>query len=461
MKYLYNKPVMFIGENDNDALIAEEWVRESLMILDASCVMLPRVHTDYKRAIASHGDVVNCNRPAKFEAERKVDGDDVTVQDATTAKVPIRLDHHLHTSFMIYDGEDSKSFKELVDQYLGPAMQSLSQEIDEIICAQKWQFRLKMVGKAGTDITKSTLTAINKQMNKLLVPQGNDRTFAFGPDMEENLLNESLFTDASQVGDDGTALREASLGKKFGMHNIQTQNMFTVDATDSQAAAINNTAGYAAGTKTFAIDATTSDTIAIGQWITIAGDMQPRQITAASGTPIDSITVDTGLSYAVADNAVVTVMSPGAIDLTAGYAQYYTKRMTVDGFTIAPQQGQLLSMGVTTPEYGLIGGKNSATSIKLDRSLEAAVVDDATVNLGPAGNYGLAFHKNAIAFITRPLAISRENGNSTRQAVFSYKGLNLRVSMTYNGSKQGTLVTIDCLAGVKVLDENLGVLVCG
>jgi len=448
--------------NDNDALIPEEWAREALLVLDEKTVMHPLVYTDYGKEIKRQGDIVHTHRPAQFEAERKVDGDAITKQNAESTDVQIRLDHHLHTSFIIYDGEESKSFKELVALYLGPAMQSIAQEVDEIIAAQKYAFRTKMVGKLGTDITKSTLISINQELNTLLAPQDDQRYFVMGPAMEAALLDVQLFTDASQVGDDGTALRNASLGKKFNMWNIMSQNMRAVGATDSAAAAVNNSGGYAAGSTDITIDGTTGDTIAIGQWVTIAGDMQPRQITAVSGTPVTQITLDKGLTYAVADNAVVTIMDPGAINLTAGYSAYYTKRMTVDGFTLAPQQGQLATLGTGTAPYGLIGGKNTTTSIKLDRGIEAAAANNATVNLGPAGEYGLGFHKNAIAFISRPLALPRlVNGTSTKSAVMNYKGLNIRVTMTYDADYQGTVVTIDMLAGVKVLDSNLGVLVCG
>jgi len=171
-------------------------------------------------------------------------------------------------------------------------MQSIAQEVDEIIAAQKYAFRTKMVGKLGTDITKSTLISINQELNTLLAPQDDQRYFVMGPAMEAALLDVQLFTDASQVGDDGTALRNASLGKKFNMWNIMSQNMRAVGATDSAAAAVNNSGGHAAGSTVITIDGTTGDTIAIGQWVTIAGDMQPRQITAVSGTPVTQITLD-------------------------------------------------------------------------------------------------------------------------------------------------------------------------
>lgn len=466
MKHPIRVPIrVFVSTfaNDNDALIPEDWAKEALMVLHEKVVMYPTVHTDYSKEIKRQGDIVNTHRPAKFEAERKVDGDPVTNQDAQSSNVAIRLDHHLHTSFIIYDGEESKSFKELIDLYLAPAMQSIAQEVDEIICAQKYTFRTSMVGKLGTDVAKATSIAANKALNEQLAPQDRDRYFAMGPAMEAALLDVQMFTDASQVGDDGTALREASIGRKFSLWHFMTQNMRSVaTGSSTTAAAVDNSGGYSIGDTVITIDATTGDTIEVGQWVTIAGDMQPRQITAVSGTPVTEITLDVALAAAVADNAVVTVYDYGKINNSGGYGAYYTKRMTTDVFTVAPKQGQLASMGITTPAYGVIGGKNTTTSLKLDRGLEALVADSSNVNLGPAGEYGLAYHKNAIAFISRPLALPRMvNGTSTKSAVVSYRGLDIRVTMTYDATYQGTRVTVDLLGGVKVLDSSLGVLICG
>lgn len=443
--------------NDNAALIPERWAMEALLVLHENVVHLPLVHTDYANEVAEHGEVIHTHRPAKFEMERKVDGDDITIQDAKSSKVDIRLDFHSHTSFMIFDGERSKAFKDLIELYITPAMQSAAQEIDEVIGAQKYQFIANMVGKIGTAITKSTLVQINKVMNTNNVPQA-DRYFSMTPEMEANLLDELLFTDASQVGDDGTALREASIGKKFGLWNLMSQNMTTVDAMASAVTgAINNVGGYLKGATVLTVDGFGA-AIANGSYLTVAGDNRPRRVvsTVGGGTPTQ-ITIDTGLDTLVADDAVVTIYPSGAINNAAGYAQYYTKRMTVDGLTDAPQKGQLLAFA-GTQKHGLIGNLNTTTSIKLDQATQVALADDAAFFLGPDGDFGMAFHRNAIAFISRPLVLPPTN-SGVQAAVVDYKGVGIRVTMAYDYKKQGTAVTVDLLWGIKTLDDNLGVLV--
>lgn len=445
-------------DNDNSALIPEQWAMESLLVLFENTVHLPLVHTDYSSEVAKQGEVVHTSKPAKFEMERKEDGDDVIIQDATSAGVDIRLDFHTHTTFMIFDGERSKSFKDLVALYLEPAIQSAAQEIDEAIAAQKFQFIENMVGKLGTSLTKASLVQINKTMNANMVPK-TDRYFTMSPEMEANLLDELLFTDASQVGDDGTALREASIGKKFGLWNILSQNMNTVDPmTVVVNGAVNNAGGYLKGTKTLTVDGF-SAAIPSGSWITIEGDDRPRRVVSTVGgaTPT-SITLELAIEFNVVDDAVITVYPGGAIDNATGYKQYFTKRMTVDGLTDTPQQGQLLSFGVNGQKHALIGHKNTTTSIKLDQSTQAALSNDDPFFLGPDGDFGFAFHRNAVAFISRPL-VEPPAGTGVQSSVQEYNGVGIRITMAYDYRKQGTAVTVDMLWGVKALDTSLGCLV--
>jgi len=68
--------------------------------------------------------------------------------------------------------------------------------------------------------------------------------------------------------------------------------------------------------------------------------------------------------------------------------------------------------------------------------------------------------KGAIALVSRPL-VQPPSSTGVRSAVVSYNGLALRVTITYNGTSQGILVTIDCLYGVKILDSTLGCCLLG
>jgi len=170
------------------------------------------------------------------------------------------------------------------------------------------------------------------------------------------------------------------------------------------------------------------------------------------------------LPFAVADNDVVKSYTAGAVNNAAGYAAGWSKAIAVDTFTVAPQVGQMVTFiaapTASDPIYTVIGKDVSTTSITLDRPLEAAIADNATVNIGPAGDYSFSFMRDAIALVVRPLAAPKA-GTGARSAVVNFNGLSMRAVITYNGDKQGHLVTLDFLAGIKVLDSSFGLVMLG
>ena len=444
--------------NNNDALIPELWAQESLLLLENQMVMGNLVHRDFEDEVAQFGDVVNTRRPTAFTATRKVDGDTLVAQEAQSTNIPVKLNQHWYTSFMIYDGEESKAFKELRDYYLVPAISSIAQAVDQSLCVQAYSFLTNVVGQLDTDPTKLTIIQAREKLTTNKCPL-DGRNLVVTPNIEGVLLNIQDFVNAEKVGDDGTALREGSLGRKFGFNTFMSQNMPSIAAGNTTAGGqVDNVAGYAAGTTTMTVD-TFVAAVAVGTWVTIAGDMIPQLVTGTVGAPCTQLTISPGLSAAVLNNAVITAYTPGAVNLGGGYAADYAKTIVVNGFAVAPKSGQMISSVATTYRYGAMGTPTTI-ALLLDRPLEATIADTSVVGIGPAGDYCLAFHPNAIALVTRPLAQPKP-GTGALSYVANYNGLSVRVTITYSGSLQGHLVTVDILAGIKVLDTNMGCVLLG
>lgn len=459
--FLYSSPFVLVYANSLDPFVPEIWAQESLAILEENMVVANLIHRDFEDEIASFGDTVNTRKPGEFEAKRKTNDDDVTNQDASATNVPVKLDQHIHVSFIIKDGEESKSMKGLVEEYMMPAMLAHARFIDRMVLGQYPKFIHNRGGKLGTAGTVAYLLDMRQVMNENKAYE-NGRNLILTSNTETDYLKLDLFTQAQQVGDDGTAIREAYLGRKFGYNTYTCQNSPSILSGNSVVTgAVNNAAGYAKGTTTMTVDGL-SAALPVNSWFTVAGDMTPQRIISSVGgaTPT-SVTFWPGLRYDVVDNAVITRYVPGAINNASGYAVGYAKELTVDTFTVAPQVGQMVSFGTSTSNsqdtnpYYTIVAVTGTTGITLDRPLDVALVDDAAVNIGPAGNYNLAFHRNAIALVVRPLALPRE-GTGARAANVNYNGLGVRVVMTYDGKAQGTRVTLDLLCGIKVLEPLLG-----
>jgi hypothetical protein len=459
-QFILSVPFVSVYANDVDALIPELWAQESLAILEENMVAANLVHRDFEPTFAKFGDIVHTRRPGELETLRKVVTDDVTVQDVSSTDVQVKLDQHNHVSFLIRDGEEALSFKDLIPIYLRPATLALARFVDRIVLGQYPQFLANAYGLLGGLTSSNVKDAILGTRNLMNINKAYEsgRNLIWAPTAETVALSLAEFTQVQDAGDGGSALREASLGRKFQFNNYMCQNMADVaTGNTTSAGAINLSAGYAKGSTVLTVDGITG-AIATGTWLTIAGDASPQRVTAHSETlgNTTSITISPGLRRAVVNDAVITFYTPGAVNLLAGYAAGWTKPIVIDGFTVAPKVGQLVTFGTTSTVYTVL--KGSTTAITLDRALEAAIADDAAVNIGPAGSYNMAFHRDAMTLAIRPLQPPKVGALSS---VVNMNGLSVRATITYDGNKQGHLVTLDMLLGIKVLDSNLGAILLG
>ncbi len=448
--------------NSLDAWIPEVWAAETLLQTEAFMVIGRLVHTDFKDEVQDFGDVVNTRLPAKFTAERKGVNDDVTIQDASATNVPIPLDQHFHTSFLIRDGQESLSFTDLVKEYLSPAGLSLAEAIDKVLLGQVYQFAENAVGVLGTfdsTVAKARILDTRQKLNENLCPMSG-RQLILTSTTETEVLKLDLFISADKIGDEGTAMREASLGRKLGFDIWMCQNASSVTVAAGTGNADELGADASAGDTTLTLDAAVLNN---GQYFWLEDDEQPLRVASGGGTT--TVVTDRALKADVTAAASnLFEVTEGAVDLAghAGVTAYgagYDKRIKVDG-TGVPHVGQVVAFA-TVASAAAVDGEYSIISIPatgyivLDRPLENAIADNYIVNYGPRGEYNFAFHRNALALITRPLARPKE-GTGALSGVSSYNDLSVRVTITYDGTKQGHLVTVDMLAGVKVLNVDLG-----
>lgn len=458
MNFSVKKLFLTYCDNTVDAFVPELWAQEGLLQLENNMVMAGLCYRDFENQIANFGDVVNAQRPADFTAARKDVNDDITLQAAVGTNVPVALNHLVHNSFIIRDAERSKSFKDLISVFIVPAARAMAQYVDAVVAGQVYQYLGNAQGRLGQSLTKNALVDLRSAANGLKQPI-MDRRLVLSSASEGDLLKIDEFTRADWVGDQGQALREAYLGRKLGFDIFMDQNVSSVGTgSTTVAGAINDANGNQIGETTLTVDGF-SAAIANGSFIVVAGDDVPRRVvsTVGSGTPT-SIVIETGLARAVADDAVVTVYTPGAVNHASGYAAGYSKAIVVDGFTVAPKVGQMVAFGTASSRYAVV--QASTTAIVLDRPLDAAIADDAVVAVGPKGNYNFEFHKNALALVTRPLALPMD-GTGVRAFVSSYNGLSMRWTLAYDAVKQGHIGTFDLLMGVAVLDQNLGIPLLG
>jgi hypothetical protein len=460
----YAAPVRAMYSNDNDAYVPELWALESLAILEENMVIAGLVNRDFEDSVAKFGDVVNTRRPGEFNALPKTDADDITLQDATATNVQVPLNQHIHTSFVIKDGEWSKSFKDLVQEYLAPAVLSISQRIDRILLGQVHNFLGESAGLLGGMTSSNAVDYVLDAREVLNVNNAytTGRNLIVTPYAETKMLQNATFHQADRLGDAGTALREASLGRKLGfdIYQCQQANYITDNSTETASGTV--TSAAAAGTTGSQTVSIVGHEAAVGEYAVIVGNQQVDVISAATVGAGDTtaVTLVDALKYAILASAVIKVYK--SADVNGAFSAGYNGPIQIDGFASGkgPQVGQLISFGTggSRHTYTIVHRTiTSATEVAvwLDRPLAANLANNDLAFPGPAGSLNLAFHRDALAFVNRPLALP-DSRHGVMAGVMSDRNASMRVTMQYNSTKQGTIVTVDTLCGVKTLDTNLG-----
>lgn len=449
-------------------------MHEGLAILEENMVAASLVHRDFSMEVANFGDVVNTRRPGIFKSKRKEDSDSIVLQDATALNVQVPLNQHFYISFTIKDGEASKSFQDLIQIYLLPGMQGIARGVDRAILGHVHKFLANKTGKLlGLDQNnaKNTILETRETMNRnLAYPQG--RNLILAPGSETAMLQTELFIAAMQRGDGGAALREASLGRVLGFDTYMDQNMPSKLKSGADYADGTITNAYAAGTQSNMVVDVNAYNAIVGEFAVAEQNGQPTTIRSVTLTGADTtaIVLDATLKYGVDANSVITVYKH--CNAVGTYYGGYAKSITVGTYNVAPTVGQLISIG-TTPNNVLytiieayVDPNNAAqTRLWLDRPLEglttvAQISAGDPVFPGPAGSFNLALHKDALALVSRPLALPN-TAMGVRSQVANYNDIAMRVTMQYQIAAQGTVVTLDLLAGIALLDARLGCVLLG
>lgn len=462
-------PRLIAKANDNTALVPQYWSREALATLMSNTVMASLVHRDFSDIVASEGDVVNTSRPADFSGKRKTDSDEVSNQDAVSTNIPVPLDQHFHVSFVIKDGELSKALPDLVERYLEPAARELAEKIDQVLAGQVARLLANQVGEADS------VTALNvddyildadERLNDNKCPK-TGRRLIMSSKFNRSALGAEIVVQADKRGDQGTALREASVGRIYGFDSFMDQNVATVSQASAEVEVGETDGAEAEGSTVIeCTNAIANVTNAGGEYITVAGSPYLHRIDSATADTADSdITLTEGLKGPAASGAEVVVYM--ACDVKGAYASKYAKEITLDGFAAnkGPQVGQIITFGTggSSHTYTVLAVTKTSTTeydVLLDRPLDTNLTDNQLAFPGPSGSRNLAFHRDAIALVSRPLSTAGAQMGA-QSAVTSFDGLSMRVTMQYDSKVQGVRVTMDLLCGTAILDERLACVING
>jgi len=380
------------------------WAQESLLQLFPMLKLAGMVYREFDSQIAQQGDTVNTRLPNRFVAT-DVDPDNFLSVKPTADNVAVKLDTWKQVVFEIGDKEASLSMKDLTSEFIQPCAFALAEAVEDLIIGTHVA-AYQVVGTAGTTpSTVATLgTDIKQAMDEAYIPE-NDRSVVLNS-AATNKFNQVFFMD--YVSGSPEQQTTGMLRPKFGMmytdsnklprHVNGTAWQGTTKIHGNQAAPTAVKLGALPGTSSIILEGlTTTGTVLVGDLFTY------------------------GVNAATADNKPQRAQTYTVVAATAAVAGVAT-------VTVSPQ-------------------------------LQQAAVDQDIVTDIATHDVNLAFNKQAIALVSRPLKVPAAPGANV--AVQNFNGIGLRSAVWYSPEKLRTYVRVDLLAGVKVLDPRKMVLVLG
>lgn len=188
-----------------------------------------------------------------------------------------------------------------------------------------------------------------------------------------------------------------------------------------------------------------------------------------SGVALQDAILGKKLNFAIYADQNVPTHTAGtftaiATPLTDGAIASGATTLTLDGGsgTETLLVGDLIKIGAetftVTADKAASGGDISVTVYPAVN----AAIDDGTAVVFPDKSAGahvanLAFHKNAFAFVSRPLMPAAGQDSYTT----NYNGIPIRVTMGYDFDTKSNIVSYDCLYGVKTLYPELAARLLG
>jgi hypothetical protein len=176
------------------------------------------------------GDTITVRKPATFTAEEFVRASGITIQEATESSDTIVLDKIADVSFAVTSEDLTLEIQDFESQLLVPASEAIAQKIDGDL-AEALIDAAESVGGGGTVVAAQSPNPHTVIVDGRTVLTTNklpltERYGVFSPVSTGTLLKDDTFKHVDKSGSTD-ALLEASIGRKFGVDNYESQVLGT------------------------------------------------------------------------------------------------------------------------------------------------------------------------------------------------------------------------------------------
>ena len=241
------------GAVDNTSaakFIPEIWSDEVIAAYQSNLVLAPLVK---KMAMTGKkGDVVHIPKPVRGDAHAKVEGQAVTIQNASEGEVQVVIDKHFEYSRMIEDITETQALASLRQFYTGDAGYALAKQVDTDLTnlgkslgdgdGSDWTHSasfqidptsglLEAYSAQGAaecgDFSDLAFRALIQKMDDADVPMDN-RCFVVPPSLRNAIMGIDRYNSSDFV--DGRGVQNGQIGTLYGIDVFVSTNAATLES---------------------------------------------------------------------------------------------------------------------------------------------------------------------------------------------------------------------------------------
>ena len=206
-----------------EAWIPTLWARETLRFLRNYLVMGRLVNRDYGDVFSAFGHTVNIPLPPTLAAQSKTKGVPITFTDVTGTTIPVVLDKHIVTAFVVDDVAFSQTNVNVMANYGQASAIAVATEIESYLL-QRYVDAASAVGTPGTAFSRPNLLKARTKLNVAKTPLLENRYVVLSSQDIEGFLGDLSSTNAAAMFQQTSELREGAVGRLYGF-DIYESNM--------------------------------------------------------------------------------------------------------------------------------------------------------------------------------------------------------------------------------------------
>jgi hypothetical protein len=209
-----------------NALITPSLIaRVGLATLYNTTVLAGLVWRDFDESFTGkQGDTITIRKPAVFAAQDFNRATGIVLQSINEGSIPLKLDHLADVSFPVTAEELTLNIDDFSARLLTPAMEAIVQKVDVAI-GEAAVDAAKGPGGGGTAVMDAKANDVMIEAREKLTTNKLPATGRFAvlsPAGTSVALKDPLFVEADTSGSTD-ALREASIGRVFGIDTYESQ----------------------------------------------------------------------------------------------------------------------------------------------------------------------------------------------------------------------------------------------